>query len=166
MSSSFIAEIRLFGGNFAPRNWAFCQGQILSIATNTALFSLLGTTYGGNGTTTFALPDLRGRVAVGQGNGPGLSPVIIGQTGGSESVTLLATQMPAHAHTTKGSTGAQTTNRPTGAYQAAGNSYSTTSDTPMAASDPAGGNQPHENRQPYLGLAYIICLFGIYPSRN
>src|SRR6478672_10112699 len=99
MSEPFLAEIIMFAGNFAPRGWAFCQGQILSIAQNTALFSLLGTTYGGNGQTTFALPDLRGRVPVGTGQGPGLSNYDLGQVSGSESVTLTVSQMPAHNHT-------------------------------------------------------------------
>src|SRR5215207_9632471 len=99
MSEPFIGEIRMFGGNFAPRGWAFCEGQLLSIAQNTALFSILGTTYGGNGTTTFALPDLRGRVPIQPGQGPGLSPYTLGQMSGQENVTLLITNIPAHTHT-------------------------------------------------------------------
>lgn len=166
MSQPFLGEIRLGGWNFAPRGWAFCSGQLLPISQNTALFSLLGTTYGGNGQTTFALPDLRGRVAVGQGSGSGLSAVDLGEVGGVEQVTLLQTQMPAHTHPVRAATGAQTTNRPTGAYVGAGNSYSVSADTTLAAPDTAGGSSPHENRQPYLGLNYVIALAGIFPSRN
>jgi microcystin-dependent protein len=172
----YIAEIRLFGGNFAPRSWAFCQGQILSIAQNTALFSLLGTTYGGNGQTTFALPDLRGRVAVGTGQGPGLPVVDLGEQAGAPTVTLIATEMPAHNHTM------QVHNDITGmAATGAGNfvnsktesgeAVASSSNSPLATANPAtigitGGSQPHNNMQPYLGLNYIICLEGIYPSRN
>lgn len=170
MASPYLAEIRMFAGNFAPRGWAFCQGQLLAIAQNTAVFSLLGTTYGGNGTTNFALPDLRGRVPVGQGQGPGLSNVDLGQTGGSETVTLSAAELPAHTHSVAmpAATGPQTSNRPTGAYQASGNAYSATTNTTMAAatSAAAGGGQPHSNLPPYLGMTYIIALQGIYPSRN
>jgi microcystin-dependent protein len=171
-----IAEIRLFAGNFAPRSWAFCQGQILSIAQNTALFSLLGTTYGGNGQTTFALPDLRGRVAVGTGQGPGLSAVDLGEQAGAPTVTLIATEMPAHNHIM------QVHNDTTGmAATGAGNfvnsktesgeAIASSSNSPLATANPAtigitGGSQPHNNMQPYLGLNYIICLEGIYPSRN
>jgi microcystin-dependent protein len=166
MSQPFLGEIRLVGFTFAPRGWMFCQGQLLPINNNQALFALLGTTYGGDGTSTFALPDLRGRAAVGQGQGPGMVNVAIGDVMGTETVTLSTNQIPAHTHTTQGSAGAQTTNRPTGAYQAAGNSYSTAHDVTMAASDPTGGNQPHENRPPSLGLSYVIAVQGIFPSRN
>lgn len=171
MSQPFLAEIRIFTGNFAPRGWAFCQGQILSIAQNTALFSLLGTTYGGNGQTTFALPNLAGRVPVGTGTGPGLSTKTLGEAAGAETVTLLATQMPAHTHQLRGSSGAPTTNSPSNALLPTATSrvYNTGSaDTGMNAAAVAiqGGSQPHENMQPYLAVNYIIATQGIYPSRN
>lgn len=174
-----IATIILFAGNFAPRGWAFCQGQILSIAQNTALFSLLGTTYGGNGQTTFALPDLRGRVPIGQGQGPGLSPISLGQVGGTENTTLLITNMPAHNHTLivtpRAVTEAGDTSNPTGAYlansgaldrefKASGTFVNMGAAT--ATSGIAGGSQPFSLRNPYLALNYIIALEGIYPSRN
>jgi microcystin-dependent protein len=161
----FVGEIRPCGFNFAPKGWAFCHGQILSLAQNTALFSLLGTTYGGNGTTTFGLPDLRGRSAVGPGQGPGLSLYDLGEQGGAETVTLTAAEVPAHSHAISASTGTQTSSRPTGGYQAAGNSYSATHDVTMAPTNVAG-NVAHENRSPYLGTNYIIALQGIYPPRS
>lgn len=175
----YIAEIRLFAGNFAPRGWAFCQGQILSIAQNTALFALLGTTYGGNGQTTFALPDLRGRVPVGTGQGPGLSNVTLGEVGGAPTHTLIITEMPAHNHTAQTTVNAAatgTTTSPSGNYPAGStardNIYNNTSNATMNPGMAqtmvgiAGGSQPHNNMQPYLGLNYIICMEGIFPSRN
>lgn len=176
-----IGEIRMFAGTFAPRTWAFCSGQLISISTNTALFSILGTTYGGNGQTTFALPDFRGRTAVGTGTGPGLSDIQLGQTGGTPTVTLLTTNMPAHNHTVGGSltmgskNGAGNSISPTGNYpaQVAGsNLYSTTQDAQMAPLNGTltvgvtGGSQPFGIMPPYLGMNYIICLFGIFPSRD
>jgi len=176
----YIAEIRLFAGNFAPRNWAFCAGQILAISQNTALFSLLGTTYGGNGQTTFALPDFRGRVAVGTGNGPGLPSMTLGQVGGEPTHTLITTEMPAHNHTVAiGANNAalasqsNPANNVLGAGQVPGgqsiNMYSNTAPNTTLSptqSSITGGSQPHNNMQPYLGMNYIICLFGIFPSRN
>jgi microcystin-dependent protein len=156
----FVGEIRPCGFNFAPRGWAFCNGQILSLAQNTALFSLLGTTYGGNGTSTFALPDLRGRSVIGFEES---TPQ--GTMGGAESVTLTANEVPAHSHAISASTGTQTSNRPTGGYQAAGNSYSLTHDVTMASTEVAG-SVAHENRSPYLGTNYIIALQGVYPPRS
>lgn len=160
----------MFGGNFAPRGWAFCNGQLMPISQNSALFSILGTTYGGDGQTTFALPDLRGRVAVGQGQGPGLSSVSLGQAAGTETVTLTTAELPAHSHTVQmpASTGAQTSNRPTGAYQASGNAYSSSTNTTMAAATSAlsGSSQPHSNLPPYLGVTFIIAVQGTFPSRN
>ncbi|HTH51627.1 MAG TPA: tail fiber protein [Pyrinomonadaceae bacterium] len=165
-----IAEIRLFAGNFAPRNWAFCQGQILSISQNTALFSLLGTTYGGNGQTTFALPDFRGRVAVGTGQGPGLSNVTLGEVSGTETNTLLVTNLPAHTHNMVATSADANSSKPAGKVLANSGTtpiYNTPSDgTQMGPTGPTGGNQPFSIMQPYLGMNYIICLFGIFPSRN
>jgi len=174
-----IAEIRLFAGNFAPRNWAFCAGQILAISQNTALFSLLGTTYGGNGQTTFALPDLRGRVAVGTGQGPGLPNISLGQVAGEVNHTLIATEMPQHNHLINASEGNGSAQNPGNGFLAAGvvptqsnaavSNYRNSSDGTVLANTAVsltGGNQPHNNMQPYLGMNYIICLEGIFPSRN
>jgi len=169
MATPFIAEIVMFGGNFAPRGWAFCQGQILSIAQNTALFSLLGTTYGGNGQTTFALPDLRGRVPMQQGSGPGLTPRVLGEQGGTETVTLLITQMPAHNHSLMAKTAAAGDTLPTGNVFSEGSFYvpppanAVMSPTAIGVS---GGSQPHNNMQPFLALNFIIATQGIFPSRN
>lgn len=165
----FIAIVKIFAGNFAPRGWMFCQGQILSIAQNTALFSLLGTTYGGNGQTTFALPDLRGRAPIGQGQGPGLSNYVLGQTGGLESATLTQANLPAHSHTVNAVDDDFTKATPTGALLANANIYTTaaasaTMNPAMIA--PAGQSQPFEIMPPYLAINYIICTEGIYPSRN
>ncbi|MEP1124772.1 MAG: tail fiber protein [Ilumatobacter sp.] len=166
MATPFIAQISMFGGNFAPRGWAFCDGQILSIAQNTALFSLLGTTYGGDGQTTFALPDLRGRVPMHPGQGPGLSNYALGQTGGTETTTLGVNNLPPHNHGISASAGGQTTNRPTNGYLAAGNRYTTTTDTAMAPTAVAGSGQAFNNVQPYQTVNFIIALQGIFPSRN
>jgi microcystin-dependent protein len=171
-----IGEIRMFAGNFAPRNWAFCSGQLLSIAQNTALFSILGTTYGGNGTTTFALPNLSGRVPVGTGQGPGLSDIVLGEVAGEENHTLIITEMPMHNHiATAPAAGTSTTATPSASVApgpvslGAGlsNAFGTAS-TNLAPPTIgiAGGSQPHNNMQPYLGMNYIICMFGIFPSRN
>lgn len=168
MSNPFLGEIRIFGFNFAPRGWAFCSGQLLPIAQNTALFSLLGTTYGGNGQTNFALPDLRGRVPLSMGQGPGLSNYTEGEVAGSETVTLIATQMPTHSHIVNANNGAATTTRPSNSYPApsgfSATSDGTTENPGVIAS--AGGSQPHENRQPYLALNFCIAMEGIFPSRN
>ena len=174
MSEPYIGQIIMFGGNFAPRGWAFCQGQILSIAQNTALFSILGTTYGGNGQTTFALPDLRGRVPVQQGQGPGLSQYSLGQMSGSENYTLNITLMPSHNHMC-----APMCNSAEGgnATPAAGYMGKTGGDAIYAAAHdnttmgafpttPAGGNQAFPLIQPYLAINFIIALEGIFPSRN
>lgn len=169
----------MFGGNFAPRGWAFCDGQLLPISQNTALFSILGTTFGGNGQTTFALPDLRGRVPLHPGQGPGLSPYQLGQSAGSESVTLQTGQMPAHTHpatVTVHASGRATAEDPSGAVPAttsqpaygAAPSEGTNMNAGMATAQVAhaGGNQPHDNLQPYLAVSFIIALEGIYPSRQ
>ncbi len=168
MAEPFLGEIRMVGFNFAPQGWAMCNGQILSISQNTALFSLLGTTYGGNGTQTFALPDLRGRVAIHLGQGPGLQSYPQGEIGGVESVTLTTGQMPTHAHSQLTSKDEQTTNRPDAAYPTIGGIYASTQDgaAPMQPSNNAGGSQPHENRQPFLVMNFVIALQGIFPSRN
>jgi microcystin-dependent protein len=177
VSEPFIGQIILFAGNFAPRGWAFCEGQLLPIAQNTALFSILGTTYGGNGQTTFALPDLRGRVPMQPGNGPGLTPHSLGEASGSETVTLLSTQIPAHTHALGAHGGQADASSPDGAVPAVAvdpntqqplNLYSATVTTTMAptAVGIAGGSQPHQNMQPYLCLNFIIALEGIFPSRS
>jgi microcystin-dependent protein len=173
MSNPFLGSVVLFAGNFAPRGWAFCDGQLLPIAQNTALFSLLGTTYGGNGQTTFALPDLRGRHPVGPRQGPGLSNVDLGEQAGVENVTLISSQLPAHAHPLRGSNAEQNTNSPDSAIPAKGGVYvkeagpgAEPMPTAMGPTGVTGSSQPHENRSPYLGLNYIIALQGIFPSRN
>jgi microcystin-dependent protein len=176
MSEPFVGEIRIFGFNFAPQGWAFCQGQLLPIAQNTALFSLLGTTYGGNGISTFALPNLQGRVPVHQGQGAGLSPYNLGQSGGASTVTLAATQMPAHSHGVQCLAGGGNVNTPVNngfAEVTAGrgvvNLYAATSDgTTMntAALSSVGGGGAHNNMAPFLGVSFCIALQGIFPSRN
>jgi microcystin-dependent protein len=166
MASPFLGEIRLLGFTFAPRGWAFCNGQLLQIAQNSALFALLGTTYGGNGQTTFALPNLQGRVPVGTGTGAGLSTVVLGQVWGTETVALTTAEMPIHNHAIQASSGRATTNRPTGAFQAAGNSYSLTAGVAAGPSAIAGSGQAHPNVQPSLGMNFAIALQGIFPSRN
>ena len=157
-----LGMIVLFAGNFAPRGWAFCNGQLLSIAQNTALFSILGTTYGGDGRTTFALPDLRGRVPLhaGASTGPGLSHRELGERGGSESVALTGAQLPPHQHTLQAAPEAN--GDPAGGILAA----ATDEKRGQTVTGVAGGGQPHDNMQPYLGLNYIIALQGIFPSRD
>ena len=176
-----IGEIRMFAGNFAPRTWAFCSNQIMPIAQNTALFSILGTTYGGNGQTTFALPDFRGRVAVGTGQGPGLANITLGQLSGTTSVTLTTGNMPAHTHPLTGTVSPQGNQGATGLSndpsnrRLAGTNIFTGAATDLATMAPAvstlaigvtGGSQPFSIMPPYLGMNYIICLFGIFPSRD
>ena len=171
MSNPYVGEIRLFAGNFAPDGWAFCDGQLLAIATNEVLFDLIGTTYGGDGQTTYALPDLRGRVPVHQGNNT-QSNYVPGQSGGVESVTLTPNQMPAHAHAMYASTSpASAAHGPSEVLgsSTAMNLYGT--GAPNMAMDPnaltpVGGNQPHENMPPFVALSYIISMFGIFPSQN
>lgn len=169
--TSYVGEIRMFAGNFAPLGWEFCQGQVLPIADNEVLFQLIGTTFGGNGQDTFALPDLRGRVPLHSGAGPGLSPRTLAEQGGAESVTLTANQMPLHTHAALAS------------RDPASSSYDATSGVPAAVAATnvygpvgtpgamtvnsigiAGGSQAHENMAPYLSLNFIISLYGIFPS--
>jgi microcystin-dependent protein len=176
-----IGYTTMFAGNFAPKNWAFCQAQIVNIASNTALFSILGTVYGGNGTTTFGLPDIRGRRVIGAGNGPGLQPYSLGEMGGASSATLSMAQMPAHVHPvtvvaqmhcfadSATASSPATANYANASVQA----YSSAPDTTMAAGvsanitmAPNGGNQPFSIEPPVLGINYIICLRGVYPARN
>jgi microcystin-dependent protein len=167
LSEPFLGEIRVFGFNFNPRGWAMCAGQLMPISQNTALFSLLGTQYGGNGQTTFALPDLQGRVAVGQGSGPGLSPYIIGEVAGSENVILSQSQLPAHIHTQPVTNSAGTTTRPHNSVPAAGGSYAAAGDGgAFVATSIAGSGSPVEILQPLLVLNYCIALVGIFPSRS
>jgi len=169
-----IGEIRMFAGNFAPRNWAFCNGQLLAISTNTALFSILGTTYGGNGQTTFALPDFQGRVAVGTGQGPGLANVQLGEKAGTPNNTLTVANMPAHTHTMNASSDAASVGSPAGNSLGANARGGISPFAPGATSQVAmgsttgsvGSSTPVNNMQPYLGMNYVICLFGIFPSRN
>lgn len=162
----FLGEIRMVGFNYDPRGWAYCNGQLLSIAQNTALFSLLGTTYGGDGMNTFALPDLRSRVPVhaAGGRGNGLTNRILGEQFGQDSVTLTPQEMPAHAHAVP-TASVQSSDRPgAGLAPAPGGSYE--SPTSIIPGQQVGGNQPHENAQPSLGVNFVIALEGIYPSRN
>jgi microcystin-dependent protein len=169
---AYLGEIRMFAGNFAPRGWALCNGQLLSISQNTALFSLLGTTYGGNGTTTFALPDLQGRVPVHAGSGPGLTPRILGERSGEETHTLTVSEIPSHAHSLLADSSVGTTSAPGGmvhARNAAGIPNfgpHTTTQMQQGVVGSAGGSQPHTIMQPYLVINYIIALEGIFPSRN
>jgi microcystin-dependent protein len=169
MANPFLAEIRIFSGNFPPFGWAFCDGQLLSISQHTALFSLLGTTYGGDGRSTFALPNLQGTVPMNAGQGPGLSPHVLGETGGTTQVTLLTSQMPAHQHPI-GATGATaTTGTPSTTVALAATSaavYGSPTDLALMASQSVGSNQSHDNMQPYLALTFIIALNGIFPARN
>lgn len=175
MSEPFIAEIRIFAGSFSPRGWAFCNGQLLPIAQNTALFSLTGTTYGGDGRSTFALPDLRGRAPLHAGQGPGLTDRRLGEKGGAATVTLTEAQMPVHGHgDIRASSGGPDSASPDGAIWAGDRRsrarvYSDgAADVHMApeALETAGGSYPHNNRQPGLGLNFIIALVGLFPSRS
>ena len=163
----FLGEIRLVAFAFAPRGWALCAGQLLPISQNTALFSLLGTTYGGDGMTTFALPDLRGRVPVGAGQSATGSGYELGSTGGKETVTLATNELPRHSHAVQASSGGATTRNPSNSVPAAGGAYAATRNAKMSAAmiGRNGGGQAHENRQPYVGLNYIIALQGIFPPQ-
>jgi microcystin-dependent protein len=180
MSDPFVGEIRMVGFNYAPNGWALCNGQLLPIAQYTALFSLLGTYFGGDGRTTFALPNLQSRVPIHQGQGIGLSPYVIGQVGGTETVTLTSSQMPLHNHTVGASSANGTASSPANNIPAQGYTGDSRNPTllPNYAPPPAsatlassavstaGGNQPHENLQPYLCVNFIIALNGVYPPRS
>jgi microcystin-dependent protein len=181
MSDPFIAEIRIFAGNFAPRGYAFCNGQLLPIAQNTALFSLIGTTYGGDGRSTTALPNMQDRAAMHPGRGPGLSDRRLGEFGGSSAETLTQSQIPSHTHEVRakgpGSDPANPVMANTG--EPANNAFATNPDTPLYGTDTVGATdllasdavslvgagQAHNNRQPYLGVNFVIALVGLYPSR-
>ena len=174
MANPFVAEIRIFPFNFAPRGWAFCNGQLLPISQNTALFSLLGTTYGGDGRTTFALPDLQGNAPMQPGQGPGLSLHDLGEAGGSDTVTLLESEIPSHSHTLMAQGAPADTNVPVGASIArvtGAQPYLVPAQAPLVAMasqavTPVGGGQPHNNLMPYLTLNFCIALQGIFPPRG
>ena len=175
MSEPFVAEIRICAFNFPPSGWAFCDGQLLSLAQNTALFSLLGTTYGGDGQTTFGLPDLRGRMPLHPGQGPGLSLYDLGQEGGSETVTLLATQIPNHTHVVRATSAGGTSADPAAKVWATPgatrglrgyNLAPGTGGAMAAAAISTVGGQPHNNLQPYLTVNLVIALQGVYPPRS
>ncbi|HEX8473265.1 MAG TPA: tail fiber protein [Pyrinomonadaceae bacterium] len=172
MSNPFIGEIRMFGGNFAPAGWAFCDGQLIPISENDALFTLIGTTYGGDGQETFALPDLRGRIPLHQGQGPGISSnYILGERAGVEEVTLTINQIPIHTHPLSASTGTGTQQTPQGAVsaQTTAQAYASLLEPVNMSSQsigPTGGSQPHTNIQPYLSISFIISLFGLFPRPN
>src|SRR5689334_223181 len=171
----FVAEIRIFPFNFAPKGWAWCDGQLLPLSQNTALFSLLGTTYGGNGFSNFALPDLQGRAPMHPGQGPGLSVHFLGESAGSETVTLLESEIPSHSHTMQGTAGIANQNTPGGLQLGrpfgGGSMYRTPSGAPLVTLTgetiaPAGGNQPHNNMQPYMTFYFNIALQGVFPPRG
>jgi len=176
MSEPFIAEIRIFAGNFAPRGWAFCNGQLLPIAQNTALFSLIGTTYGGDGRTTTALPNLQGRAAMHPGRGPGLTTRRLGQVGGTQTETISEAQLPNHTHTPQGSSeesefdgNPSPTGRLPGVVEGGAEPYGSANNLITLETDAVetiGGSQPHNNLQPFITMNYIIALQGLYPSRS
>jgi microcystin-dependent protein len=163
MSEPFLAEIKIISWNYAPRGWAFCNGQLLPINQNQALFALLGTTYGGNGQTTFALPDLRGRVPIHFGQG-----FTLGQAAGAAAHTLTISEMPAHTHLPRANSSLANQGSPANNFWSGTGAYAGSSNTPMNGGGitPTGGSQPHENRSPYLVLNFIIALQGIFPSQN
>lgn len=170
MSEPFIGEIKMFAGNFAPRGWALCDGQLLAISQNDALFSLLGTIYGGDGRTTFGLPDMRGRLPLHLGTGPGLSPRTIGSRGGQENVTITSNQLPAHSHTFQATSEFAESTTPSGNTLAASTGASIYGSGTAIAMNAAiventGGSQSHTNVMPYTCMNFIIALLGIYPSR-
>ena len=171
MSEPYVGEIRMFAGNFAPSGWAFCDGQLLAVNQNDALFSLLGTIYGGDGRTTFGLPDMRGRIPIHAGSGPGLSPRQLGAKSGAEKETLSTSQLPSHSHNFQAVNASANQSNPGGNMIASGPSisYYTAGDPNTALGDSTsanGGSRSHSNLMPFLCVNYIIALFGIYPSRH
>ena len=171
MSEPFVGEIRMFAGNFAPRGWAFCDGQLLAVSQNDALFSLLGTIYGGDGRTTFGLPDLRGRIPIHAGSGPGLSPRRLGAKAGSEKETVTVNNLPSHSHTFKASSEiADNTNPINNTFGDSSFDLYILEDPDISMADNAisytGGSRSHTNLMPFLCINFIIALFGIYPSRH
>jgi microcystin-dependent protein len=172
MSTPFVGELRIFGGNFAPQGWAFCNGQLLAIAQNAVLFNLLGTTYGGDGQTTFALPDLRGRVPVHQGTSPSSGATIVqGQMGGAEQVTLTLGQLPAHGHALQATAADGASADPTNNVWAESDARTFSTAAPNGVMDPSalsptGGGQAHSNLMPYVAVNFIISLSGLFPSQN
>jgi microcystin-dependent protein len=173
MSQPFVGEIRMFGGNFAINGWAFCNGALMDISQNAVLFQLIGTTYGGDGQTTFGLPDLQGRLPIHQGQGQGLSPYVIGQRAGVETVTLTVNQIPAHTHPPACNSGAGNQQGPGNGVWATPSTGTIYSDVapalvmdPAAAGPATGGSQPHDNIMPVLAVSFIISLFGIFPTQN
>ena len=165
----FVAEVKIVGFNFPPNGWAYCDGQILPLSQNTALFSLLGTTYGGNGQSTFALPNLQGKSPLHPGQGPGLSDRFLGEEGGSETVTLLESEIPAHGHTARAVNDVGLQSSPKDALLARANMYKnapgTTNTMRLGITTPVGQSLPHNNTQPYLTLNFVIALQGVYPPR-
>ncbi len=173
MADPFVAEIRIFPFNFAPNGWAFCNGQLLPLSQNTALFSLLGTIYGGNGQSNFALPNMQGNAPMHPGQGPGLSLHDLGEEGGSQTVTLLASEIPLHTHGLRAVPDPGDTNLPTGnaLARSSGSAIYNVATSPLVAMNPGtlgitGGGQPHNNMQPYLTLNFCIALQGVYPPRG
>ncbi len=174
MSNPYIGEVRTFGFNFAPRSWALCNGQLVPISQNTALFSIIGTFYGGNGTTTFALPNLQGTVPVGIGTGAGLSNYVIGQTGGEQNHTLAVTEIPAHNHGMTASSQPGEDTSPAGEALASSSGpklYQTVTNTNLVTLNATtlntvGSSGPHNNLMPYLAITFCICLRGVFPARN
>lgn len=173
MATPYVGEIRMFGGNFAPMGWMFCDGSLLAISQYDILYSLIGTTYGGDGQTTFALPDLRGRLPIHQGQGNGLSNRVIGQLGGTESVTLIQSQIPSHNHTPLANSTSGNLDDPANAYWSGsatvsqfvpGDQANTNMNT--TAIGTSGQNQPHDNMQPFLAVSFIIAIDGVYPTQN
>ena len=172
MAQPYVGEIRMFGGNFAPLGWAFCNGALQSISQNQTLYQLLGTTYGGDGVNTFGLPDLQGRIPVHQGQGAGLQNYVLGQKGGVETVTLTVAQLPSHSHTAMGSASGGAASTPMGATwgnsaianKSFGPGTSANNSMNPGSMGMTGGNQPHDNLLPFVVLSFIIALNGVYPS--
>jgi microcystin-dependent protein len=174
MTQPYVGEVRMFGGNFAPAGWALCNGASMSISNNTVLYQLIGTTYGGDGVNTFNLPNLQARLAVGMGQGTGLSNYVLGQAAGSETVTITTSQLPSHNHPLRATTTAATLNTPGGnltGQPASGARMYTSTNTPLVNLNSASctmtqGNMPHQNMMPFQCVTFIIALYGIFPSQS